>query len=69
MRFVEAMESTTGRVSRIVLGLALVAIGIALGGGWWALAAVGFVAVAAGVFNFCLLAPFFGGHLRHVHHA
>lgn len=57
MGFARFMSSTAGRLTRIVAGAALVAIGVGLGGGWWALAVVGLVPIAAGVFNVCLLAP------------
>jgi len=57
MRFIDFMAGNTGRGIRIAAGLALIALGAALGGGWWAVAAVGLVPLAAGAFDFCLLAP------------
>jgi Protein of unknown function (DUF2892) len=57
MGFARFMSTTTGRLIRIVAGAVLVALGVALGGSWWALAVVGLVPIAAGVFNVCLLAP------------
>lgn len=70
MGFARFMSSTAGRFARIGAGAALVVVGAVLGGGWWALAIVGLVPIAAGVFNVCLLgplfhAPFSGSALRH----
>ncbi|GAC1445536.1 MAG: hypothetical protein NVS3B26_21150 [Mycobacteriales bacterium] len=59
MPFIAFMASQAGRVLRIVVGLVLIAVGIALGGGWYALAAVGLLPLAAGAFDFCLLSPLF----------
>ena len=67
MRVVSVMETGAGRLARVVAGLVLIGLGAGLGGGWWALAAVGLVPLAAGLFNFCLAATLFGGRLRHVH--
>lgn len=57
MRFINFMATNTGRGIRIAAGLALIALGAAFGGGWWALAVVGLVPLAAGAFDFCILAP------------
>lgn len=59
---IQFLASTPGRVARAVAGVALIAVGLAgIGGGaGMAVAAVGVVPVAAGVFDFCLLAPLFG---------
>jgi len=46
------------------LGLALIAIGAALGGNWWALAAAGLLPLANGVFGICPISPFFGRSWR-----
>lgn len=59
MGFVAFMSSTSGRVLRGVVGLALFGLGIALGGAWLILASVGVVFIAVGVFDVCLLAPLF----------
>lgn len=64
MAFVEFMESSTGRLARIVAGLVLVGTGAWFGGAFWVLAAVGVVPVAAGVLGLCLLAPLFHAPLR-----
>ncbi len=72
MRLVQFMESSAGRLARGIAGLVLVGLGawlgVAVAGGWWTLAAVGLVPLAAGAFDFCLLAPLFGERLRHVPH-
>lgn len=60
------MASSTGRIVRIVAGLILIALGI-----WvvestlwqWVLIIVGLIPLAAGLFDFCLLAPLFGAPL------
>lgn len=59
MALVDFMKSNLGRAARAVVGVALIATGLAFGGGWLALSSVGLVPLAAGVFDFCLLAPFF----------
>jgi len=64
MEFVTFMSSSTGRLLRVVVGLALIVLGLSLGGSGLVWVAVGLVPVAAGVGNFCLLAPLFGQHLR-----
>lgn len=64
MVVVQLMGSATGRAGRIVAGAALVALGAALGGGFWALAVIGLVPLAAGAFNFCLVAPLVGAPLH-----
>jgi hypothetical protein len=51
------MASHAGRITRIVAGAALVVLGVALGGGYLALSAVGLVPLAAGLFDFCIFAP------------
>lgn len=59
MAVLRFLGSTPGRVVRGAAGLFLIALGLALGGGWIAIAIVGVVPLAAGVFDFCLLAPLF----------
>ncbi|GAC1530360.1 MAG: hypothetical protein NVS3B12_04810 [Acidimicrobiales bacterium] len=59
MTFIAFMASPAGRIARIVAGLALIVVGIVLGGGWLALVVVGLVPLAAGVFDFCIFAPLF----------
>jgi len=63
--FIKFMASTTGRIIRIVAGLALIAWGLlALGGAVGVtLAVIGAVPLFAGVFDFCVFAPLFGNPL------
>ena len=61
---VRFMGSPAGRLARIVVGLALMAVGAWLQGPWWALFAVGLVPLGAGAANVCLLAPLFHAPLR-----
>ncbi|MEV5819728.1 YgaP-like transmembrane domain [Micromonospora haikouensis] len=53
-------NSPAGRFARVVLGLVLIVVGAWLGGWWWLLALLGLLPLAAGVFDFCTLAPLFG---------
>jgi len=57
------MSSAFGRILRMVAGLALVVVGLAMvhGAGGLILAVVGVVVFAAGLFNFCIFGPLFGG--------
>ena len=64
MPVVQFLESVTGRVTRIIVGLVMVALGLWLGGLWLTLSVIGLVPIAAGAFGFCLLAPFFHHPLR-----
>ena len=70
MPVLDFLGSQPGRVVRIVAGLALITSGVLLGGGWLALAAVGLLPLAAGMFDFCVLGPLFhlpflGPRFRH----
>jgi len=60
MGFSKFMASTTGRAVRVIAGLALIVVGGLLGGGWWALAIVGLVPLAAGALDICLFNALFG---------
>jgi len=60
MGIIKFLGSTAGRWTRGIVGLALAVLGIALGGWWFVLAAVGVVVFLAGALDFCLLAPLFG---------
>jgi Inner membrane protein YgaP-like, transmembrane domain len=64
MPIVRFLESKPGRLTRAAAGVVLIALGLALGGWWAVLAAVGVVPLVAGVFNFCLLRPLFHHPLR-----
>lgn len=59
MAFAKFMAGPIGRGVRVVAGLVLVLLGlVSIGGvGGIIVAALGLVAVAAGAFNFCLIAP------------
>ena len=63
MEFARFMSSLYGRVLRIVAGVALIVVGLAVvhGTGGTLLAIVGLVPLVAGMFNFCVFAPLFGG--------
>lgn len=66
MPIVTFMRSSAGRLARILAGLVLIVVGLAVVGGpaGIVVAVVGLVPLAAGVFNFCLLGPLFGVDLR-----
>lgn len=61
---VRFMARPVGRGLRIGVGAVLVVAGGMLGGGWWALSAVGAVLVLVGAANVCLLAPLAGLPVR-----
>jgi len=63
MGFARFMSSAFGRVLRIVAGIVLIYLGMSIVHGLWGtvLAIVGLVPLIAGVFNFCVFAPLFGG--------
>ncbi len=56
---IQFLTNAAGRLLRIVAGLFLIWVGLYDGVGEW-LVVVGLIPIAAGVFNFCLLAPLFG---------
>ena len=63
--FVSFMASTTGRIVRVVAGLALIAWGLMglTGTTGIIVAVIGAVPLLAGVFDFCVFAPLFGAPL------
>ncbi len=63
MAFAKFMSSWAGRLIRILAGLALIWLGLGAvqGIGGWILAVVGLLPVVAGLGNFCVFAPLFGG--------
>jgi hypothetical protein len=63
MGFARFMSSLAGRLLRIVAGLAVIIVGLVLVHGTVGiiLAIVGLVVLSAGLFNFCIFAPLFGG--------
>jgi hypothetical protein len=55
------MSSPAGRLTRVALGVVLVALGYSMHStGGTVLAVVGLVPIAAGAFDVCLLGPAFG---------
>jgi hypothetical protein len=54
--------SNNGRITRIVAGVILLLVGIFVVGGTvgWIIAIIGLVPLAAGVFDFCVIAPLMG---------
>jgi hypothetical protein len=63
--FTKFMASTTGRLIRIVAGIALIALGLLVvkDTGGIVLAVVGLVPLLAGILDFCIFAPLFGAPL------
>lgn len=63
--FVTFMASAAGRITRVVAGVALVAIGWLVIGGTIGIvvAVIGLVPLLAGLFDFCVFAPLFGAPL------
>ena len=68
MNFVSSMQSKAGRAARVVAGLALIGIGISVGGAGLVLVAIGLVPLAAGASGICLLAPLVHAPLRQASH-
>jgi hypothetical protein len=59
--FVTFMASTAGRITRVVAGVILVALGIFMHSvGGIVVAVIGLVPLLAGLFDFCVFAPLFG---------
>ena len=57
------MASGYGRLVRIAIGVAIITLAfLLLHGPAQLIALVGLVPIAAGVFNFCPVAPLWGGH-------
>ena len=64
---VQFLAGSAGRWTRIAAGTALVVAGIWTSASkvWgWALVAVGLIPIAAGAFDFCLLAPLMGRPIK-----
>ena len=64
MGFAKFMASTAGRAIRVVAGIALIVVGLLfVASPTWSivLAVVGAVPLIAGLFDFCVFAPLFGG--------
>jgi hypothetical protein len=60
MGIIKFLASNAGRWTRGIAGLALVVVGVILGGWWWILAVVGAVVFLAGALDFCIFAPLVG---------
>ncbi len=61
MKFSKFMASLAGRVTRIMAGVALIGIGIAMKStGGYVLAIVGALPLVAGICDFCIFAPLLG---------
>jgi hypothetical protein len=60
--FVKFMASPAGRITRIVAGIVLIALGLLVmhGVGGIIIAIVGLVPLVAGLLDFCVFAPLFG---------
>ena len=62
MTFARFMAAPLGRGIRIAVGLALIAWGVTVHSTTgWVLVVIGLLPVAAGLFDWCLFAPLFGG--------
>jgi hypothetical protein len=65
MTFVRFMSTPTGRGLRVVVGLALIAIGVRAGGlAGWGLAAFGVLPLATGAADICPICPLLGDDRR-----
>jgi hypothetical protein len=63
--FARFINSTVGRVTRVIAGLAIIGGGYSLGGtGGTVLMIVGLVPLGAGIFNLCVISALLGGPLR-----
>jgi hypothetical protein len=63
MGFARFMSSLAGRIIRILAGIVLIIVGLAVvhGTGGIILAIVGLIPLLAGMANVCVFAPLFGG--------
>ncbi|AHY48078.1 Protein of unknown function (DUF2892) (plasmid) [Rubrobacter radiotolerans] len=64
MAFARFMSTPAGRIIRAVAGLVIIVLGFFFIGGvtGTVIGLLGFLPVAAGLFNFCLIGPLVGGH-------
>jgi len=59
------LASPAGRVTRVVAGVALIAVGLVLQNAvGWVLAAIGLVPTYAGIFDVCVISRLVGGPFR-----
>jgi hypothetical protein len=62
---VSFLASRNGRTARGIAGIALIVIGLLLGGtAGWIVLIIGLVPLAAGLFDFCLVAALLGKPLK-----
>ncbi len=63
--FLKFLASPAGRITRIIVGIALIALGalVVHGVGGIVLMVVGLLPLVAGLFDFCIFAPLFGAPL------
>lgn len=64
MDLIHFMSTTVGRALRVLVGVVLIVVGVAAGGGWLGLSVIGLVPLFAGVLNICLLAPIVGQPIK-----
>lgn len=64
MSLIIFMSSTTGRLVRAFVGVAMIVVGLVLGGGWITLSVIGLIPLAAGASDVCMLAPLLGQPLK-----
>jgi glucose dehydrogenase len=65
MRFLSFMNTSTGRMIRVVAGIVILVAGVLLGGGVGAaLAVFAVLPIATGVFGLCPINPLFGQPMR-----
>lgn len=58
---IQFLASQNGRVLRALAGIVLIVIGYLVGDtAGWIIGIIGLVPLAAGIFDFCVLAPLFG---------
>lgn len=64
--FFKFMASTTGRVTRVVAGIALILVGLLVMEGvvGYIVAAIGLVPLYAGLFDVCVFSRLFGGPFK-----
>lgn len=65
MKFLSFMSTPTGRVIRGIMGIAVIAIGFAIGGtAGWIVSAFGLLPLLTGVFGLCPINPLVGRPIR-----
>lgn len=65
MRFLSFMSTPVGRVIRVVMGVALIAVALGLGGtAGWAVGIFALLPIATGVLGLCPINPLVGRPIR-----